>query len=147
MIHNFYILKTNGICVFHDCYGCLIEDPQIIAGFLTAISMFAKSTIGESIKNLVTSNYKFVFCLDEGYLFVAFVDESDPFHKIQDFLKCAKDHFYHTYPELETKPRSYIPIGFTHFKDELESLINSHQLSNTHQTPRPVMNTALAVQK
>ncbi len=124
MIHNFYILKSNGICIFHEKYGSLEEDPQAIAGFLTAVSMFAEAVVGEPIKNIETSNHKFIFYSDKGYLFVAFVDKSDPFHSVQNFLRRAEHHLYDIHPELTTLAKSD-PVMLDNFRNELEFLINS----------------------
>ena len=72
MIHNFYIVKKNGICVFHKKFGSLEEEPQSITGFLTAISMFSNAIIGEDIKILATNKFKFIFKTDDKFTFITF---------------------------------------------------------------------------
>ena len=100
MIHNFYIIKKNGICVFHRKFGSLEEEPQSIAGFLTAISMFSRATIGEDIKVLATNNFKFIFKADDRFTFISFVDKSDDHEDIQQVLENIKSNFYQKFPKV-----------------------------------------------
>lgn len=124
LIHNLYIVKPNGICIFHKKYGSLEEDPQSIAGFLTAISMFSKAIIGEKVRILATNNFKFVFKTDGKFTFVTFVDNSDEFEDTQRLLENIKDLFYERYPQAEYECKSGNLTPFENFKSDLETIIN-----------------------
>ena len=124
MIHNLYIIRSNGICIFHEKFGSLEEDPQSIAGFLTAISMFSKSIIGEKIKMLATKNFKFVFKTDGKFTFVTFVDKSDNSDDTQRVLDNIKNRFYHKFPRAENDCKSGNLKVFENFKSDLTNIIN-----------------------
>ncbi|MHA1321908.1 MAG: hypothetical protein ACTSRL_03860 [Candidatus Helarchaeota archaeon] len=121
MIHNLYIIKSNGICVFHKKFGSLDEDPQSVSGFLTAVSMFSKAIIGEEIKVLATDNYKFIFHVDSRFIFVSFIDKSDHPADAQKRLKAIKNLFYRKFPEAEKVCESGNLTLFETFKVYLEN--------------------------
>ena len=126
MIHNLYIIKQNGICIFHEKFGSLEEDPQSIAGFLTAMSMFSKSIIGEEIKTISTNRFKFVFKTDRKFLFVTFVDKNDKSSNTSQLLDNIKKMFYFRFPEAESDCKSGNLRPFEKFKFDLEDIINKN---------------------
>lgn len=126
LIHNLYIIKPNGICIFHQKYGSLEEDPQAIAGFLIAISMFSKATVGEEIKTLVTDNFKFVFKTDGKFVFVTFVDKTDNSNYTQQQLDEIKTLFYNNYPQAESVCQSGNLQIFEKFKFEIGDIVNKN---------------------
>ncbi len=129
LIHNLYIIKQNGICIFHEKYGSLEEDPQSIAGFLTAISMFSKSIIGEEIKSLSTNRFKFVFKTDGKFLFVTFVDKNDKSSNTRQLLDNIKKLFHIRFPKAEADCKSGNLSPFEKFKFDLEDIIRSDSVN------------------
>ena len=127
MIHNFYIIKKNGICVFHKKFGSLEEEPQSIAGFLTAISMFSKATVGEEVSLLATKNFKFIFKADDRFTFVTFVDDSDGQDNIQEVLSNIQNSFYQRFPNVTNTYESGNLKLFEHFNGALENIITNYQ--------------------
>ena len=128
MIHNFYIVRKNGICVFHRKFGSLEEDPQSMAGFLTAISMFARATIGEDIKSLATDNFKFLFKSYGEFTFITFVDTSDENNNVQDLLKDVEECFRGLFPNANNTCTNGNLLIFRAFNQPLETLVNTfHQ--------------------
>ncbi|MFX1297326.1 MAG: hypothetical protein ACFFD2_21035 [Promethearchaeota archaeon] len=127
MIHNFYIIKKNGICVFHKKFGSLEEDPQSMAGFLTAISMFSEATVGENIKILETNNFKFTFNSDTKFTFITFTDNSDRHKNIQKLLDNIKNCFYKKFPKLKFLYKSGNLKPFKKFNGDLENIISKYQ--------------------
>ena len=123
MIHNLYIIKRNGICIFHKKYGSLEEDPQSIAGLLTALSMFSNSVIGEEIKIIATSNFKFYFKADDKCIFVTFNDNEDSNENIQQKLETIRTLFYRKFPKIEQHYKSGNIQCFENFGADLENLI------------------------
>lgn len=127
MIHNIYILRSNGVCIFHEKYGSLDEEPQAIAGFLTALSMFTSSTVGEPIRDIKTQNYKFTYHFDSGLTFVAFTDKADSFETIQNFLMNTKYQFYQRYPDMKSPSSNYNLAVLESFRPDLEILIQTFE--------------------
>lgn len=123
MIHNLYIIKRNGICIFHKKYGSLEEDPQSIAGLLTALSMFSNSIIGEEIKFIATNNFKFYFKADDKCIFVTFNDNADPNENIQQKLENVRNLFYQKFPKIEQQYKSGNIKCFENFEEDLENSI------------------------
>jgi hypothetical protein len=124
MIHNLYIIKRNGICIFHKKYGSLEEDPQSIAGLLTALSMFSNSIIGEEIKIIATNNFKFYFKADDKCIFVTFNDNADCNESIQQKLENVRSLFYQKFPKLEQQYKSGNIQCFENFEENLEKIMN-----------------------
>ncbi len=127
MIHNFYILKKNGICIYHKKFGSLEEDPQSIGGFLTAISMFSKSIIGEQIKVLATANYKFVFRTDDKFTFVTFTDNQDNQSEIHRIMEIVRKNFYQNFPNLKSDYDHYNLKYFEIFDSTLTKILKDFQ--------------------
>ena len=123
MIHNLYIIKKNGICLFHKKYGSLEEDPQSIAGLLTALSMFSNAVIGEEIKIIATNNFKFNSLADDKCIFVTFNDNSDRNEGIQQMLENIKDLFYQKFPQIEQQYKSGNLKCYENFGEDLGNLI------------------------
>jgi hypothetical protein len=126
MIHNLYIIKPNGICIFHEKYGSLEEDPQSVAGFLTAISMFSKAIIGEKINTLATKSFKFVFKTDGKFTFVTFNDIADKPDETFQLLDNVKKLFYNKFPKAENVCESGSLKPFEKLKCDLEDIINKN---------------------
>ncbi len=124
MIHNFYIVKKNGICVFHKKFGSLEEEPQSIAGFLTAISMFSNSIIGEDIKILATNSFKFIFKSDDKFTFITFADNTDGQEDIQVVLENIKNSFYQRFPDINNEYDRGRLNYYEAFNYELEKIIS-----------------------
>jgi len=127
VIHNFYIIKRNGICVFHKKFGSLEDEPQSIAGFLTAISMFSKAVVGEDVNLLATKNFKFIFRTDDKFAFVTFVDKTDGQDRIQQVLDNVKKLFYQKFPDIKNESNSGNLKPFEHFNNVLEKIITEYQ--------------------
>lgn len=125
MIHNFYIIKKNGICIFHKKYGSLEEEPQSIAGFLTAISMFSSATIGEDIKLLATNNFKFIFKTDDNFAFIGFTDKSDTDERLLGMLDNIKNSFYEKFPEAQKEIKNGNLSVYERFNPDLDNIINN----------------------
>lgn len=130
MIHNLYVVRKNGICIFHKKFGSLEEDPQSMAGFLTAISMFSKATVGEDIRVIATDNFKFTFKGGDEFTFIAFADTSDDNSGMQDLLQNVEVRFRDLFPHAEDNGARGNLMNFKAFEFPLETLIDAFHQDN-----------------
>ncbi len=61
MIHNVYILKTDGTALISKRYGSLEVDEALISGFITAINTFAEQIIQRQVDEIVMGDLKFIY--------------------------------------------------------------------------------------
>ena len=101
MIHNFYIIRKSGICLYHKKYGSLKEEPQSIAGFLTAISMFSNAIVGEKIRIISTDNFKFIFKTDDKLMLTVFTDKSDQNERLLEMMDIVKIRVFQRFPGID----------------------------------------------
>jgi hypothetical protein len=94
MIYDFFIIRKDGVCIFKGEDEHLQEDSQVMAGFLTAIAMFANSVVGENLRSVTTETYKFVFYFEDQLQFVVLTDRAEEQSRIKTFLLNAKLRFY-----------------------------------------------------
>ena len=125
MIHNAYIIRSNGICLWHRKYGSLEEDPQSITAFLTAISMFCKSVIGEQINTITTPNYKFVFKSSKDFSFVIFADNTDTDTYIETLLNLSEKSFHVQFPEAENVCKNGNMTHFEQFNSPITRAVDA----------------------
>ncbi len=97
---NFYVIQSNGICLYHEQYGSLNEDPQAVSNVLTAVSLVSKEIVGESIKTIMTENHKFTFKRNGFLSFAFFTNSSESDLKIRHLLKEVEDSFHSCFPGL-----------------------------------------------
>jgi len=61
LIHNVYILKTDGTALISKRYGSLEIDEALISGFITAINTFAEQIIQRQVDEIVMGDLKFIY--------------------------------------------------------------------------------------
>ena len=59
MLHNIWIAKDTGECLYHKKYGSIDHDENLITSFLSAIEIFAQN-VDNGCDFLQTKNYKFI---------------------------------------------------------------------------------------
>jgi len=132
LIHNFYILKPNGISIFYKNFGSseqnLEQDPQNISNFLTAISLISKQMLGESIKTLMTTNFKFVFRWNEAISLAIFTDIYDDDLKIRSLLREAEESFFQYFPRADVQLKNGNVKQFESFGGPLTGIIENNCL-------------------
>ncbi|MEE9411074.1 MAG: hypothetical protein V3V41_09125 [Candidatus Heimdallarchaeota archaeon] len=100
MLHNLWIAKDTGECLFHRRYGSIEHDENLITSFLSAIEIFAQN-IDTGCNFLQTSNYKFVYTTGEQTVTVACIDSDDDEDIIRQDLSSIQEEFLHRYlPQL-----------------------------------------------
>lgn len=133
MIHNFYIIKKNGICIFHEDYRRsgdrkdAGEDPQSVAGLLTAVSIFSKDVIRERVRTIATEHYKFFLDSDKEYMFAFLADDSHGNVDLQETLNAVKNYFYKKFPEVSTKHSSGDMNRFDALSGPVDSILKAIQ--------------------
>jgi len=80
MIRNVWIVeKAGGRCLFHQSYGSLELDPDLLSSFLTGVNAFSEAELGDTgIESIEMGNMKWVYKNWEGrLLLVAASDKKD----------------------------------------------------------------------
>ncbi len=148
MLHNIWIAKDTGECLFHRKYGSIEHDENLITSFLSAIEIFAQNVDG-GCDFLQTTNFKFIYTTSNQTVTVACIDNNDDdttvrqdLHKIQNefhsrFAHELKDwrgrveHFADMTEYVDTQLEKYsIPIAnLSYSKLELNPQIISRDIS------------------
>ncbi len=80
MIRDIWIVeKAGGRCLFHNSYGTLELDADLLSSFLTGVNAFSEAELGDTgIESIEMGNMKWVYKNWEGkLLLVAAADKSD----------------------------------------------------------------------
>jgi len=93
MLHNIWIAKDTGECLFHRKYGSIDHDENLITSFLSAIEIFAQN-VDEGCDFLQTTRYKFVYTTSDTTVTVACIDNTDDDCTIRDELEKIQAEFH-----------------------------------------------------
>jgi len=92
MLHNLWIAKDTGECLFHRKYGSIEYDENLITSFLSAIQIFAQN-VDEGCDFLQTTRFKFIYTCSENTVTVACVDNNDDEATIRNEIDSIQDEF------------------------------------------------------
>ncbi|MHA2357193.1 MAG: hypothetical protein ACXABK_00295 [Candidatus Heimdallarchaeaceae archaeon] len=92
MLHNLWIAKDTGECLFHRKYGSIEHDENLITSFLSAIQIFAQN-VDEGCDFLQTTSYKFIYTCGENTVTVACIDNGDDESTIRNEIDSIQDEF------------------------------------------------------
>ena len=92
MLHNIWIAKNTGECLYHRRYGDIVHDENLITSFLSAIEIFAQN-VDQSCDMLQTTSYKFVYVSSKETVTVACVDKNDDENIIREEIKEIQQEF------------------------------------------------------
>ncbi|MFX1487102.1 MAG: hypothetical protein ACFFBS_08440 [Promethearchaeota archaeon] len=70
MIHNVYILETDGIPLVSRVYGSIAVDPTLISGYFSAQNSFLNILTGQSVEEISTSDFTFWFKKMSDYILI-----------------------------------------------------------------------------
>jgi hypothetical protein len=127
MISRIFILTSGGVLCYSYNFLPQQGDVQIddlVAGFLTAISNWAKELDGGEVRALSFKNFNFIYKRDEKYnlIFVLVCDPEDIEEEVQKKLSLMKKEFIRRYnPLLENF--SGCVSDFDEFDDYIEEKI------------------------
>lgn len=101
MLHNIWIAKDTGECLYHRKYGSIQQDENLITSFLSAIEIFAQN-IDKGCNFLQTLSYKFVYTTGLNTVTVACIDCDDDENIMREELNSIQQEFLKRYSkELE----------------------------------------------
>ena len=92
MLHNIWIAKDTGECLFHKKYGSIDHDENLITSFLSAIEIFAQN-VDKGCDFLQTKNFKFIYATSEQIVTVACTDRNEDEKAIRVDLKQIQEEF------------------------------------------------------
>ncbi|MHA1304056.1 MAG: hypothetical protein ACTSQE_13160 [Candidatus Heimdallarchaeaceae archaeon] len=92
MIHNLWIAKSTGECLYHRKYGAIDIDENLITSFLSAIEIFAQN-VDTGCDQLETHNYKFVYTNTDQTVTVACIDKNDDERIIKQEISAIQEEF------------------------------------------------------
>jgi len=131
--HILVLYKGTGTCIFFKSYGSEQIDPELIGGFLTAVSSFGKEMATQEALNEISYGDKMLLLADGQYIRVALVLGKKASLILRRHLKEFIDSFEKTYKEVLPNWRGQL----NHFRnagiivDEVlnTSIILPHQIS------------------
>ena len=142
MLHNIWIAKDTGECLFHRKYGSIEQDENLITSFLSAIEIFAQN-IDNGCNFLQTSSFKFIYKTGKQTVTVACIDSDDEEDIVRQELTKIETEFYSRFSEelIEWNGRVEQFADLTDFVDQhlkkYSSPING--LSNTRLELNPIV--------
>ena len=93
MIHNIWIAKDTGECLYHRRYNDDINvDENLITSFLSAIEIFAQN-VDSGCEQLETKRYKFVYAQTDNTVTVACIDKQDDDTYIKKEVETIQNEF------------------------------------------------------
>jgi len=98
MLHNLWIAKDTGECLFHRRYGSIEHDENLITSFLSAIEIFAQN-IDSGCDFLQTKSFKFIYTTGKQTVTVACIDCDDDEETIRQDLSTIQDEFLERYSQ------------------------------------------------
>jgi hypothetical protein len=127
MLHNVYIFKENGICLFARKYGSLDTDATLVSGFLSAISNFGQHMGTESLKRVDFGNYRVsLINTGENLITAGVIDKNDDLYVMETVLKRLTYDFKRYYDTIkDSADGNALFEGYSEKADEILQLISS----------------------
>ncbi|MFX1356780.1 MAG: hypothetical protein ACFFA8_05790 [Promethearchaeota archaeon] len=105
MISKIFIIGPGGIlCYSKDFFSKVDKDDEIVSGYITAVSDFAREIKGGKIESLIFKNFKLVYSysIEFNCIFVIVIDKDDLEDIARKNLELMKSEFINRYrPYLE----------------------------------------------
>ena len=93
MLHNVWIAKDTGECLFHRKYGSIEHDENLITSFLSAIEIFAQN-VDNGCDFLQTKSFKFIYSTHDQTVTVACIDCEDDDTTVRKDLYKIQEEFH-----------------------------------------------------
>ncbi|MGQ4872770.1 MAG: hypothetical protein ACP6IY_01725 [Promethearchaeia archaeon] len=101
-IHYLFILKKNGVCVYSRNFTNEFDlQEQLITPFFSAILSFSQNLISRDLEELEMSGLRFIFKIEEEFIFVILADSSVSILYISSRLKMISEIFYKFFNSLD----------------------------------------------
>ncbi|NHJ25668.1 MAG: hypothetical protein EAX89_13875, partial [Candidatus Lokiarchaeota archaeon] len=98
--HILVLYKATGTCIFFKSYGSEQIDPELIGGFLTAVSSFGKEMVAQEALNEISYGDKMLLLADGEFIRVALVLGKKASLILRQHLKEFIDKFEKVYNEV-----------------------------------------------
>jgi len=98
--HILVLYKETGTCIFFKSYGSEQIDPELIGGFLTAVSSFGKEMVAQEALNEISYGDKMLLLADGPYIRVALVLSKKASLILRRNLKLYIDEFEKIYKDV-----------------------------------------------
>ncbi len=140
--HILVLYKGTGTCIFFKSYGSEQIDPELIGGFLTAVSSFGKEMATQESLNEISYGDKMLLLADGQFIRVALVLGKKASLILRRHLKEFIDSYEKTYKEVLPNWRGQL----NHFRnagiivDEIlnTSIILPHQISSDFSSVKEI---------
>ena len=131
--HILVLYKATGTCIFFKSYGSEEIDPELISGFLTAVSSFGKEMVAQEALNEISYGDKMLLLADGEYVRVALVLGKKGSLILRTHLRQFIDRFEQVYHDILPNWRGQL----AHFRNAGQivddilntSIILPHQIS------------------
>ncbi len=132
MIDQIFVMQSSGIVLFQWEYQHVeSDDPsgdnQLVAGFLTALNMFAVSHKKQTIQELTLKETTFLFDREQELIFVVSTLKKEIIPVVKLVLHDLKMRFLEVFPEKTTPMNGDITI-FRKFTPELLSILKTYNI-------------------
>ena len=101
LLHNVYIFRDNGVCLFSRKYGSIKTDEGLVSSFLSAISHFGKELGTKSLERLDFGNYRIIL-IDSGdnLITAGVIDKNDDVNEMERALNVLIYNFKNNFGDL-----------------------------------------------
>ncbi|MHA1979605.1 MAG: hypothetical protein ACTSXN_00695, partial [Promethearchaeota archaeon] len=131
--HILVLYKGTGTCIYFKSYGSEEIDPELIGGFLSAVSSFGKEMVAQEALNEISYGDKMLLLADGVYIRVALVLGKKGSLILRRNLKRFIEAFENTYKDVLPKWRGQLNhfMNAGQIVDDLlnTSIILPHQIS------------------
>ncbi|MBY9019383.1 MAG: hypothetical protein KGD66_11190, partial [Candidatus Lokiarchaeota archaeon] len=131
--HILVLYKGTGTCIYFKSYGSEEIDPELIGGFLSAVSSFGKEMVAQEALNEISYGDKMLLLTDGVYIRVALVLGKKGSLILRRNLKRFIEAFENTYKDILPKWRGQLNhfMNAGQLVDDLlnTSIILPHQIS------------------
>ena len=148
MLKNAIIFWGHGTMLYSHSYEVGGKDPNIVSGFLSAFTSFAKE-IGEGeIRSIVMHNSLILMGIQQEICFTVFFDQDDDEAQGKLILENIISSFLTEYPNLDKKKPVELTayIGFTKILDRLALVKNVFEIVETTSALRSIHDIQKAYQ-
>jgi len=131
--HILVLYKATGTCIYFKSYGSEEIDPELIGGFLSAVSSFGKEMVAQEALNEISYGDKMLLLADGVYIRVALVLGKKGSLILRRNLKRFIEAFENTYKDILPKWRGQLN-PFRNAGQIVDDLLNTsiilpHQIS------------------
>ncbi|MFX1402620.1 MAG: hypothetical protein ACFE8V_15395, partial [Promethearchaeota archaeon] len=142
--HIVVLYKETGTCIFFKSYGSEQIDPELIGGFLTAVSSFGKEMVAQEALNEISYGDKMLLLADGQYIRVALVLSKKASLILRRNLKLYIDAFEKLYKDVLPSWRGQL-VHFRNADQIVDDYLNTsiilpHQISYDFSSVKELKN-------